>query len=291
MTKVGIIGLGIMGGPMASNLLKAGYDVIGFDVVPEALERLAGEGGAKAVSAAQAAAESDVVITMLPNHPQVEAVALGDGGVLDSAKPGTLYIDMSSIRPETARRLAEAGAERGVRVLDAPVSGGEKGAIDGVLSIMVGGSPEDFAAAQPIFEVLGTTIVHVGPHGAGQTVKAANQLVVGGTYALVAEAIVLLEASGIDAGVGLDVLAGGLAGSRILELKRKSMVERQFAPGFRIDLHHKDMGIILDASRDAGVALPVGNLVAALIASARAQGYGQLDHSALLKVAENLSGK
>jgi 2-hydroxy-3-oxopropionate reductase len=288
---IGIIGLGIMGGPMASNLLKAGYDVIGFDVVPSALERLAGEGGTNAVSAAQAAAESDVVITMLPNHPQVEAVALGEGGVLDSAKPGTLYIDMSSIRPETARKLAEVGAERGVRVLDAPVSGGEKGAIDGVLSIMVGGAAEDFAAAQPIFDVLGKTIVHVGPAGAGQTVKAANQLVVGGTYALVAEAIVLLEASGIDAGVGLDVLAGGLAGSRILELKRKSMVERQFAPGFRIDLHHKDMGIILDASRDAGVALPVGNLVAALIASARAQGYGQLDHSALLKVAETLSGK
>jgi 2-hydroxy-3-oxopropionate reductase len=280
-----------MGGPMASNLLKAGFDVIGFDVVPASLERLAGEGGTKAVSAAQAAAESDVVITMLPNHPQVEAVALGEGGVLDSAKPGTLYIDMSSIRPETARRLAEVGAERGVRVLDAPVSGGEKGAIDGVLSIMVGGAAEDFAAAQPIFDVLGRTIVHVGPAGAGQTVKAANQLVVGGTYALVAEAIVLLEASGIDAGVGLDVLAGGLAGSRILELKRKSMVARQFAPGFRIDLHHKDMGIILDASRDAGVALPVGNLVAALIASARAQGYGQLDHSALLRVAENLSGK
>ncbi|MBB4907835.1 2-hydroxy-3-oxopropionate reductase [Actinophytocola algeriensis] len=291
MTKVGIVGLGIMGGPMASNLLKAGFDVIGFDVVPASLERLAGEGGTKAVSAAQAAAESDVVITMLPNHPQVEAVALGEGGVLDSAKPGTLYIDMSSIRPETARRLAEVGAERGVRVLDAPVSGGEKGAIDGVLSIMVGGAAEDFAAAQPIFDVLGRTIVHVGPAGAGQTVKAANQLVVGGTYALVAEAIVLLEASGIDAGVGLDVLAGGLAGSRILELKRKSMVARQFAPGFRIDLHHKDMGIILDASRDAGVALPVGNLVAALIASARAQGYGQLDHSALLRVAENLSGK
>ncbi|MFC4855522.1 2-hydroxy-3-oxopropionate reductase [Actinophytocola glycyrrhizae] len=291
MTRIGIIGLGIMGGPMASNLLRAGFDVIGFDVVPSALERLAAQGGTNAVSAAQAAAESDVVITMLPNHPQVEAVALGEGGVLDSAKPGSLYIDMSSIRPETARKLAAVGAERGVRVLDAPVSGGEKGAIDGVLSIMVGGAAQDFAAAAPIFDVLGKTVVHVGPAGAGQTVKAANQLVVGGTYALVAEAVVLLEASGIDANVGLDVLAGGLAGSRILELKRKSMVERQFAPGFRIDLHHKDMGIILDASRDAGVALPVGNLVAALIASARAQGYGQLDHSALLKVAENLSGK
>jgi 2-hydroxy-3-oxopropionate reductase len=291
VTKIGFIGLGIMGGPMASNLLSAGFEVIGFDVVPEALERLSAAGGTAAVSAGQAAAEADVVITMLPNHPQVEAVALGECGVLDSAKPGTLYVDMSSIRPATARRLAEVGAERGVRVLDAPVSGGEKGAVDGVLSIMVGGSEEDFAAAQPVFAPLGKTIVHVGPAGAGQTVKAANQLVVGGTYALVAEAVVLLEASGLDAGVGLDVLAGGLAGSRILELKRKSMVAREFQPGFRIDLHHKDMGIVLDAARDAEVALPVGNLVAALISAARAQGFGSLDHSALLKVAENLSGK
>jgi 2-hydroxy-3-oxopropionate reductase len=276
---------------MASNLLAAGFEVIGFDLVPEALGRLEAAGGTVAASTGQAAAEADVVITMLPNHPHVEAAALGEGGVLDSAKPGTLYIDMSSIRPATARRLAEVGAERGIRVLDAPVSGGEKGAVDGVLSVMVGGAPEDFAAAQPVFAPLGKTVVHVGPAGAGQTVKAANQLVVGGTYALVAEAVVLLEASGLDASVGLDVLAGGLAGSRILELKRKSMVAREFQPGFRIDLHHKDMGIILDAARDAEVALPVGNLVAALISAARAQGYGSLDHSALLKVAENLSGK
>jgi 2-hydroxy-3-oxopropionate reductase len=275
---------------MASNLLDAGFEVIGFDLVPAALERLSTTGGKVASSAGQAAAEADVVITMLPNHPHVEAVALGEGGVLDSAKPGTLYIDMSSIRPATARRLAEVGADRGVRVLDAPVSGGEKGAVDGVLSIMVGGSEEDFTAAQAVFAPLGNA-VYVGAAGSGQTVKAANQLVVGGIYALVAEAIVLLEASGLDASIGLDVLAGGLAGSRILELKRGTMVAREFQPGFRIDLHHKDMGIILDAARDAGVALPVGNLVAALIASARAQGYGQLDHSALLKVAENLAGK
>jgi 2-hydroxy-3-oxopropionate reductase len=291
VTKIGFIGLGIMGGPMASNLLDAGFEVIGFDLVTASLDRLSTAGGKVASSAGQAAAEADVVITMLPNHPQVEAVAFGDGGVLDSAKPGTLYIDMSTIRPETSRRLAQVGAERGIRVLDAPVSGGEKGAVDGVLSIMVGGREEDFAAAQPIFAALGKTIVHVGPAGAGQAVKAANQLVVGGTYALVAEAIVLLEASGLDAATGLDVLAGGLAGSRILELKRASMVAREFQPGFRIDLHHKDMGIVLDAARDADVALPVGNLVAALIAAARAQGHGSLDHSALLKVAEGLSGK
>jgi 2-hydroxy-3-oxopropionate reductase len=291
VTKIGFVGLGIMGGPMSSNLLAAGFDVIGFDVVPTALRRLTAAGGTAADSAGQAAAASDVVITMLPNHPQVEAVVLGEGGVLGSAKPGALYIDMSTIRPETSRRLAAAGAERGIRVLDAPVSGGEQGAIDAVLSIMVGGSEEDFAAAQPVLSVLGKTVVHVGPAGAGQTVKAANQLVVGGTYALVAEAIVLLEASGLDASVGLDVLAGGLAGSRILELKRASMVAREFAPGFRIDLHHKDMGIVLAAARDADVALPVGNLVAALVSAARAQGHGALDHSALLKVAEGLSGK
>jgi len=291
VTTIGFIGLGIMGSPMASNLLRAGFDVVGFDLVASSLERLAGEGGTVAASVEQATAEADVVITMLPNYPQVEAVAFGEGGVLASAKPGTLYVDMSSIRPQTSRRIAEEGTAKGVRVLDAPVSGGEQGAIDGVLSIMVGGPAEDFAAAAPIFDVLGGTVVHVGPHGAGQTVKAANQLVVGGTYALVAEAIVLLEASGLDAGVGLDVLAGGLAGSRILELKRESMVARRFAPGFRIDLHHKDMGIVLDAAREAEVALPVGGLVAQLIASARASGHGSLDHSALLKVAETLSGK
>ncbi len=291
MTKVGIVGLGIMGGPMASNLLRAGFDVIGFDVVPSALERLAGEGGTKAVSAAQAAAESDVVITMLPNHPQVEAVALGEGGVLDSAKPGTLYIDMSSIRPETARKLAAVGAERGVRVLDAPVSGGQAGAEQASLSIMVGGDAADFEAAKPVFDALGKTVVHVGPHGAGQTVKVANQLVVGGTYALVAEAIVLLEASGIDAGVGLDVLAGGLAGSRILELKRASMLARDFTPGFRIDLHHKDMGIVLDAARQAEVALPFAFQVAAHVQAARAPGLGARAHSGLLAVAERFSGR
>jgi 2-hydroxy-3-oxopropionate reductase len=228
---------------------------------------------------------------MLPDSPHVEEVILGAGGVLENAEPGLLLIDMSTIRPDTSTKVAEEATARGVRALDAPVSGGEKGAIDGVLSIMVGGEEDVFTSALPILEVLGKTIVHVGPSGAGQTVKAANQLVVGGTYALVAEAIVLLEASGVDAGRGLDVLAGGLAGSRILELKRESMVARQFAPGFRIDLHHKDMGIALAAAREAGVALPVTGLIAQLIAAAKAQGYGSLDHSVLLKVLENVSGR
>jgi 2-hydroxy-3-oxopropionate reductase len=265
--------------------------VIGFDLAEKGLRSLAEAGGETATSIAEAVSGVDVVITMLPDWPQVEAVTFGPEGVLENVKPGVLVIDMSTIRPETSRRIAEAGGTRGVRVLDAPVSGGEKGAVDGVLSIMVGGSADDFESAKPLFEVMGKTVVHVGPHGAGQTVKAANQLVVGGTYALVAEAIVLLEASGVDAGTGLDVLAGGLAASRILDLKRKTMVAREFAPGFRIDLHHKDMGIVLSAAREAEVALPTAALVAQLISAARQQGYGSLDHSALLKVIENISGR
>lgn len=287
---VGVIGLGIMGSPMAANLVRAGHRVIGYDLSTARLDRLVADGGTAAGSLAEAT-DVDVVITMLPDSPQVEQVVLGPGGVLEHAKPGLLLVDMSTIQPQTSRRVAAEATSRGVRALDAPVSGGEKGAVDGVLSIMVGGAAEDVAAARPILEVLGGTVVHVGPSGAGQTVKAANQLVVGGTYALVAEAIVLLEASGVEPGAGLDVLAGGLAGSRILELKRESMVARRFAPGFRIDLHHKDMGIALAAARDADVALPVTGLIAQLVAAARSQGHGALDHSVLLTVLENISGR
>jgi 2-hydroxy-3-oxopropionate reductase len=247
-------------------------------------------GGQAAADIAGAVRDADVVITMLPNHPQVEQVAYGDGGILATARPGTLLIDMSTIRPQTSVEVAGLAAARDIRVLDAPVSGGEVGAKQATLSIMVGGAEADFAAARPILDVLGKTVVHVGGHGAGQTVKAANQLVVAGAIALVSEAIVLLEASGVDPKAGLDVLAGGLAASRILDLKRESMIAREFPPGFRIDLHHKDMGIVLDAARQAGVALPLAGLTAQLIAAARAMGHGGLDHSALLKVTEALSG-
>jgi 2-hydroxy-3-oxopropionate reductase len=291
MATVGFVGLGIMGSPMAGHLVGAGHEVIGFDVVPESLAKLEEAGGKAAGSVAQAVASAEVVITMLPNHPQVEQVVLGADGVLEHAKDGLLLIDMSTIRPESSLAIAEAAKAKAIRVLDAPVSGGEAGAKSAALSIMVGGDAADFEAAKPFFDVLGKTVVHVGPHGAGQVVKAANQLVVGGTYALVAEAIVLLEASGVDAKTGLDVLAGGLAASRILDLKRESMVARQFAPGFRIDLHHKDMGIALAAARQADVSLPVTGLVAQLVAAARAMGHGSLDHSALLKVTEGLSGR
>ena len=291
MSKIGFIGLGVMGTPMAAHLAAAGHDVSGFDLNADALAKLEAAGGRAAKDVADAVSGAEVVITMLPDHPQVEQVVLAPGGVLDALAPGTLLADMSTIRPETSIEVAKAGAAKGIRVLDAPVSGGQAGAEQASLSIMVGGEEADFAAAKPVFDLLGKTIVHVGPHGAGQVVKAANQLVVGGIYGLVAEAIVLLEASGVDAGTGLDVLAGGLAGSRILELKRKSMVARQFQPGFRIDLHHKDMGIALAAARQSGVALPLTGLVAQLVAAGRAMGYGSLDHSALLKVVEELSGR
>ena len=291
MTTIGFIGLGIMGSPMSGHLVAAGHAVTGFDLNADSVAKLVAAGGTAAASVADAVAGADVVITMLPNHPQVEDVVLGDGGVLELAASGTLLIDMSTIRPETSVAVAKAAAAKGIRVLDAPVSGGEAGAKQASLSIMVGGEEADFAAARPVLDAVGKTVVHVGPHGAGQVVKAANQLMVGGIYALVAEAIVLLEASGVDAKAGLDVLAGGLAANRILDLKRDSMIAREFAPGFRIDLHHKDMGIALAAARQVDVALPVTGLIAQLIAAGRAQGYGSLDHSALLKVVENLSGR
>jgi 2-hydroxy-3-oxopropionate reductase len=291
VTTIGFIGLGIMGSPMSGHLVAAGHAVTGFDLNADSVAKLVAAGGTAAASVADAVSGADVVITMLPDHPQVEEVVLGDGGVLELAAPGTLLIDMSTIRPETSVAVAEAAASKGIRVLDAPVSGGEVGAEQASLSIMVGGGEADFAAARPVLDAVGKTVVHVGPHGAGQVVKAANQLMVGGIHALVAEAIVLLEASGVDAKAGLDVLAGGLAANRILDLKRERMIAREFAPGFRIDLHHKDMGIALAAARQVDVALPVTGLIAQLIAAGRAQGYGSLDHSALLKVIENLSGR
>lgn len=289
MAKIGFIGLGIMGSPMAANLLRAGHEVTGYDVVPASVERLLQAGGKPAPTIAEAVAGADVVITMLPDSPQVTEVVLGPGGVLESAVEGQLLIDMSSIAPETSIAVAAAALPLGVRVLDAPVSGGEAGAIEASLSIMVGGPAEVFEAAKPVLDLLGKTVVHVGPAGSGQTVKAANQLMVAGIIALVSEAIVLLEASGVDSTKGLEVLAGGLAGNTVLNRKASTMLAREFAPGFRIDLHHKDMGIALASARSAGVSLPVTGLVAQLVASARAQGYGSLDHSSLLQVIENLS--
>ena len=291
MSTIAFIGLGIMGGPMAGHLVQAGHTVVGHNRSPAPVQRLVEAGGQGAESVAEAVAEADVIITMVPDSPDVEGLALGDDGIYANARSGAIHLDMSSIRPDVSVRLAEAGRERGIRVLDAPVSGGEAGAKEAKLSIMVGGEEADFKEARPILEAVGSTIVYVGPAGSGQTVKAANQLIVAGTIELVAEAIVFLEAYGVDTEAAIAVLAGGLAGNRILDRKGASMLARQFEPGFRIDLHHKDMGIVTEAARAKGVAIPLGALTAQLVGALRAQGDGGLDHSALLKGVERLSGR
>ncbi|MFJ1749528.1 2-hydroxy-3-oxopropionate reductase [Streptomyces sp. NPDC088116] len=289
--RIAFIGLGIMGGPMAANLSKAGHTVTGYNRSRPAVDTLIAAGGKGADSIADAVRDAEVVITMVPADTQVKEVVLGQDGVLRHAAPGTLLIDMSSVTPETSLEVAAAARDRGIRTLDAPVSGGEAGAVEGVLSIMAGGEPADFADAGPVFEALGTTIVRVGPHGAGQTVKAANQLIVAVHLEALAEAVVFLESAGVDLEAALDVLGGGLAGSTVLDRKRAAVLGRDFTPGFRIDLHHKDMGIVTEAARTVGAPLPVGALVAQLVASARACGDGGLDHSALLRGVERLAGR
>lgn len=291
MTTIAFIGLGIMGSPMSTHLARAGFDVVGFNRTPEKAAPLVKAGGKAAASIAQAVGGADVIALMLPDTPDVVTVLTQPGGVFEQARPGALIIDFSTIRPDTTAELASQAEQHGLRILDAPVSGGEAGAKAATLSIMVGGEPEVFAEARPVFEAVGKTIVLVGPHGAGQTVKAANQLIVAGNIELVAEALVFLEAHGVDTSAAFDVLAGGLAGSRVLEQKRSNMLDRSFAPGFRVDLHHKDMGIVVAAAREAGVVIPLGAVAAQLMASARAAGDGNLDHSALLRVVERLSGR
>jgi 2-hydroxy-3-oxopropionate reductase len=288
---IAVIGLGIMGGPIAANLVKAGYDVVGANRSQDAVDALVAAGGRGAADAAEAAREADIVITMVPDSADVEAVALGEGGVYEVMRPGAIHVDMSSIRPDVSASLAAAARERGLRALDAQVSGGEQGAIEASLSIMVGGERGDFDEVQPVLEAVGKTVVYCGPSGSGQTVKAANQLIVAGTIELVAEAIVFLEAHGVEMTPAIEVLAGGLAGNQILERKAAGMLRREFAPGARVDLHHKDLGIVLAAAREAGVVLPLGAVTAQLMGALRAEGHGNLDHSALLLIVEQLSGR
>ena len=291
MTSVGFIGLGIMGLPMAGHLVKAGFDVVGYNLTEDRVRALVEAGGRGASDAAGAVRDVDVIITMVPDSPDVEAVTGGDDGVFANARKGALYIDMSSIRPDVSVRVAAAGQEAGLRVLDAPVSGGEAGAIEASLSIMVGGEAEDFAAARPVLDAVGKTVVHVGPAGSGQTVKAANQLIVAGNIELLAEAIVFLEAYGVDTKAALEVLGGGLAGSTVLDRKGAGMLARRFEPGFRLTLHHKDLGIVQSAAREAGVAIPLGAVVSQLVGAMVARGDGGLDHSGLLKLVLELSGR
>jgi 2-hydroxy-3-oxopropionate reductase len=289
--RIGFIGLGIMGSPMAVHLATAGHQVTGFNRTPEKTEPLVAAGGRHAASIAEAVADADVVCTMVPDSPDVVALMEGPDGVFEKARPEALIVDFSSIRPDVTADLAAQARDRGFRYLDAPVSGGEAGAKNAALSIMVGGSADDFQAAKQIFDVVGGTVVHVGPNGAGQTVKAANQLIVAANIEALAEALVFLEAYGVDTKAALEVLGGGLAGSKVLDQKKENMLGRTFEPGFRIDLHHKDMGIVTAAAREAGVVIPLGALVAQLVAATRAAGGGGLDHSALLQGVERLSGR
>lgn len=291
MTRCAFIGLGIMGREMARNLLEAGHEVRVANRSPEPVEALAAAGATPAATPAEAARGAEVVFTCLLDGPVVEQVLLGTDGVLEGCAPGTIIIDHSTIDPATAVRVAAAGAERQVRVLDAPVSGGDAGAREGTLSIMIGGDRDAVEEVRPLLEVLGRTIEHVGAAGAGQQVKAANQLLVAGIYSLVSEALLLVEDEAIDADASLRVLAGGLAGNRILDTKASSMRARSFEPGARVDLHRKDLGIVLDLARGAGVALPVTAVVAQLYEALAAQGHGDLDHSSVLQVLEQLAGR
>jgi 2-hydroxy-3-oxopropionate reductase len=287
--RVGFIGLGIMGKPMARNLMDAGYALTVYNRSPEKAEEL-GEGGATvAASPKEAAEQSDITITMLPDSPQVREVVAGEEGVLEGIREGSLIVDMSTISPVVTEELAEAVRQKGASMLDAPVSGGDVGAIEGTLSIMVGGEEQDFERARPLFEAMGKTITHVGPVGAGQVTKAANQVVVALTIEAVSEALVLGSKGGVSPEKILDVLSGGLAGNKVMEVKREKFLSHTFEPGFRSELHHKDLGIALAAGREYGVVLPVTAIVDQMLLSMRRKGWGGEDHSALLRVIEDLS--
>jgi 2-hydroxy-3-oxopropionate reductase len=289
-SKIGFVGLGIMGYPMATNLLAAGHEVVAHTRQREVADKLASEHGALAVDSPREVGEQvDVAITMLPDSPQVTEVVTGGGGLLEGLDSGALVIDMSTISPVVAREIADAGHQQGVEMLDAPVSGGDVGAREGTLSIMVGGSGVAFERARPILEVLGKTIVHVGGAGAGQTVKACNQLVVAETIQAVSEAMVLASKAGVDPATMLDVLSAGLAGNKVMEVRRNNFLSHDFTPGFRVDLHLKDMGIVRDTALEYGVALPSAALVTQLMESLRQNGHGAEDHSSLLTVVEGLS--
>jgi 2-hydroxy-3-oxopropionate reductase len=278
---IGFIGLGVMGAPMARNLVNAGHDVVVHSLTQRDVE-----GAAWADSPCAVAEQADVIVTMLPDSPQVSEVV---GELLASPRAGSLIVDMSTISPVVTRELARAANEQGVGYVDAPVSGGDVGAREATLSIMAGGSDEDFARAKPIFEALGKTIVHVGPVGAGQVVKACNQVVVALTIEAVSEALVLGSKAGVDPATIIEVLSGGMAGNKVMTVRGRNFLEHDFEPGFRIDLHHKDLGIALSTGRELGVPLPATAAVNEMLGALRAKGLGDRDHSALLTFVEELA--
>jgi 2-hydroxy-3-oxopropionate reductase len=288
--RVGFVELGIMGAAMAGNLLEAGHELVVHNRSGAKAERLAQQGASVADSPSEVAEGSAIIITMLPGPPQVEEVVAGEGGLLEGAGEGSLIVDMSTSSPLVARQLASMARERGVGMLDAPVSGGDVGARDGTLSIMVGGEDDDFERARPLFQVMGETVVHVGGTGAGQVVKACNQIVVALVIEAVAEAMVLGTKAGVAPGKVVEVLSGGLASNKVLEVKGEKFLSHDFAPGGKVEYHRKDLGIALEAGREYGVMLPVAALVEQMFGALETKGRGGWDHSALITLIEDGSG-
>jgi 2-hydroxy-3-oxopropionate reductase len=287
--KVGFVGLGIMGRPMARNLMAAGHELVVHNRSREVVEELESEGAEAAASSREVAERSAVTITMLPDSPDVHEAVLGADGALAGASKSDLLIDMSTISPVVAREIADAAEERGVAALDAPVSGGETGAIEGKLSIMVGGREESVERARPIFEAMGTP-THVGEAGAGQVTKTCNNLVVALVIQAVSEALVLGSKAGVDPDQLMTALSGGLAGTKVMEVKRSNFLEHDFAPGFRVELHKKDLGIALDTARLHGVPLMLTPIVDQMLAALQVAGRGRDDHSVLLAAVERAAG-
>jgi 2-hydroxy-3-oxopropionate reductase len=289
--RVGFIGLGLMGRPMARNLLDAGFDLTVHSRSASPVDELAAEGAARASSPAEVAAATDIVITMLPDTPDVELVLFGPDGVADGVRQGSLAIDMSTVDPIATRGFAERLSERGATMLDAPVSGGEIGAVERTLSIMVGSPDDAFERARPLFEAMGSTIVHVGAAGAGQVAKACNQLVVGSAVEAVAEALVLAAKAGVDPAKVREALLGGFAGSKVLEVHGRRMLEADFAPGFRSELMAKDGRIVVEAAGELGASIPAFRVVNERLQAMLLAQRGDLDCAALVTLLEDEAGR
>jgi 2-hydroxy-3-oxopropionate reductase len=287
---VGFVGLGIMGRPMAKNLIKAGYSLVVHSRSRGPVDDVVKAGARAASSPKEVASQCDVLITMLPNSPDVEQVALGKDGIIEGAKSGLIFVDMSTISPIVSQKIGKALAAKGVKMLDAPVSGGEKGAIDAALSIMVGGDKSTFDAVLPIFQAMGKTITLLGPLGFGGFTKLANQIIVAVNLTALAEALTLGKKAGLDRELLLTALAGGLAGSKCLDQKKSNYVAGTYNPGFKIDLHFKDLGLIMESSRTLGVPLPTTAVVQELFNAMRVKGRGGLDHSGIITLLEDLAG-
>lgn len=288
--KVGFIGLGIMGKPMSKNLLKAGYELVVRDFNKEAIAEVVAAGAKEAGSSAEVAAQCDVVITMLPNSPHVKEVVCGEGGVLEGAKEGLILVDMSSIAPLASQEIEKACAGKGVKMLDAPVSGGEPKAVDGSLSIMVGGDKKVFEKVYDLLMAMGASAVHCGQIGAGNTTKLANQVIVALNIAAVSEAFMLAVKAGVDPQLVFEAIKGGLAGSTVMNAKAPMMMDGNFKPGFKIDLHIKDLNNALDTGHDVGAPLPMTAMVMEMLQMLRADGCGQDDHSGIAKYYEKIAG-